>query len=89
MPKMHLKQLGFTDSACRKFTKNKERIQKFKELRDSRDICRIELDKDCFQLDIPYWDFKDSVRRTASDKVLRGKVFSIARIPKGTYFTGL
>ena len=54
MPKMHLKQLGFTDSACRKFTKNKERIQKFKELRDSRDICRIELDKDCFQLDIPY-----------------------------------
>ena len=54
MPKMHLKQLGFTDSACEKFTKNKERIQKLKELRDSRDICRIELDKGCFQLNIPY-----------------------------------
>ena len=31
MPEMHLKQLGFTYSACGPFTKNKERIQKFKE----------------------------------------------------------
>ena len=28
MPKMHLKQLGFTYSACGPFTKNKEIIQK-------------------------------------------------------------
>ena len=28
MPEMHLKQPGFTYSACRPFTKNKERIQK-------------------------------------------------------------
>ena len=32
---MHLRQPGFTYSACRPFTKNKERIQKFKELEDS------------------------------------------------------
>ena len=31
MPEYHLKQSGFTYSACRPFTKNKERIQKFKE----------------------------------------------------------
>ena len=31
MPEMHLRQPGFTYSACRPFTKNKERIQKFKE----------------------------------------------------------
>ena len=31
MSEMHLKQPGFTYSACRPFTKNKERIQKFKE----------------------------------------------------------
>ena len=31
MPEMHLKQPGFTYSACGPFTKNKERIQKFKE----------------------------------------------------------
>ena len=30
MPKMHLKQRGFTYSACGPFTKNKERIQKLK-----------------------------------------------------------
>ena len=28
-PEMHLKQLGFTYSACGSFTKNKERIEKF------------------------------------------------------------
>ena len=28
MPEMHLKQPGFTYSACGLFTKNKERIQK-------------------------------------------------------------
>ena len=33
MPEMHLKQSGFTYSACGPFTKNKERIQKFKETR--------------------------------------------------------
>ena len=30
MPEMHLKQLGFTNSACGPFTKNKERIQNLK-----------------------------------------------------------
>ena len=31
MPKIHLRQPIFTYSACAPFTKNKERIQKFKE----------------------------------------------------------
>ena len=31
MPEMHLKQPEFTYSACGSFTKNKERIEKFKE----------------------------------------------------------
>ena len=30
MPEMHLKQPGFSNSACGSFTKNKEKIQKFK-----------------------------------------------------------
>ena len=30
VPEMHLKQPGFTYSACGRFTKNKERIQKLK-----------------------------------------------------------
>ena len=50
MPEMHLKQPGFTYSACGPFTKNKERIQKFKETGDTKYIYRNELDKACFQL---------------------------------------
>ena len=55
MPLMHLKQSaslnksGFTYSACGLFTKNKERIQKLKETRDSRYIYRNELDQSCLQ----------------------------------------
>ena len=35
MPEMHLKQPGFTYSACGPSTKNKERIQKLKETEDT------------------------------------------------------
>ena len=79
---MHLKQPGFTYSACVPFTKNKERIQKFKETRDTKYIYKNELDKACFQHDMAYGDFKDLARRTASDKVLRDKAFNIAKNPK-------
>ena len=40
MPEMHLNQHGFTYSACGSFTKNKERVQKFKETGDSRYMYR-------------------------------------------------
>ena len=82
MPEMHLKQPGFTCSACGQFTKNKERIQKFKETRDTSYIYKNELDKACFQHDMAYGDFKDLKRRTASDKILRDKAFNIAKNPK-------
>ena len=36
MPEMHIRQPEFTYSACGSFTKNKKRIQKFKETEDSR-----------------------------------------------------
>ena len=38
MPEMYLKQPGFTYSVCRPFTKNKRRIQKFKETGDTNYI---------------------------------------------------
>ena len=57
MPEMHLRQPQFTYSACGPLTKNKERIQKFKEAGDSRYIYRNELDKACFQHDMAYGDF--------------------------------
>ena len=80
MPEMHLKPPGFTYSACGPFTKNKERIQKFKETGDTSYIYKNELDKACFQHDMAYGDFKDLERRTASDK--RNKAFNIAKNPK-------
>ena len=71
MPEMHLKQPGFTYSACERFTKNKERIQKFKETWDTKDIYRNDLDKVCFQHNMAYGDLKDLARRTASDSFTR------------------
>ena len=34
IPKLHLRQPGFTHSACRPFTKHREKIKKFKETGD-------------------------------------------------------
>ena len=78
MPEMHLKQPGFTYSAWGPFTKNKNRIQKFKEAGDKSYIHKNELDKACFQHDMAYGDFKDLAKRTIADKVLRNKAFKIA-----------
>ena len=82
LPEMHLRQVGFTYGACGSFTKNKEKIQKFKEIGDSRYIYQNELNKACFQHDIAFGDFKDLNRRTSADKVLRDKAFYIAKNKK-------
>ena len=82
MREMHLKQPGFTYSACGPFTKNKERIQKFKGTGNTSYIYKNELDKACFQHDMACGDFKDLAIRTASDKILRDKGFNIAKNPK-------
>ena len=79
MPEIHLKQPGFTYSACGPFTKNIERIEKFKEAGDTNYIYKKELDKACFQQDMAYGHFKDLKRRTASNKGLRDKAFNIAK----------
>ena len=45
-------------------------------------IYKNELDKACFQHDIPYGKSKDLAKRTQSDKVLKDKAFKIASDPK-------
>ena len=80
MPEMHLRQSGFTYSACGPFIKNKERIQI--QTGDASYIYKNELDKACFQHDIAYGDFKDLKRRTFSIKILRDKAFNITKNPK-------
>ena len=74
MAETHLKQPGFAYSPCGPFTKNKEKIQKFKETGEANYIYKNELDKACFQHDMTYGDFKDLAKRTASDKVYEIKL---------------
>ena len=71
MSEMHLRQPGFTYSACGTFTKTKKK----KETGDSRYIYQNELNKACFQHDM-------ITRRTAFGTTLRDKTFDIAKNPK-------
>ena len=82
MPEMHLRQPGFTYSACGPFTKNKDRIDKFMKTVNTDFIYKNELGKACFQHDMAYGKPKDLVKRTQSDKVLRDKAFKFASDPK-------
>ena len=73
MPDMHLKQPGFTYSACGSFTKNKKRIEKFMQTRNANYICRNDLDKARFKHDVAYGNYKDLNKRTQSERFLRDK----------------
>ena len=59
LPEMYLRHPGFNHIACWPFTKNKERIQRFKEGGDSRVIYQNKLDTACFQYEIVNGDFRD------------------------------
>ena len=82
MPELHLKQPGFTYSACGPFTRNKEKIEKFMQTGSTDFIYRNELDKACFQYHMAYGKSKDLATRTQSDKGLSDKAFKIASDPK-------
>ena len=82
MPRSLLRQPMFTYSACRLFTKNKKRIQKFKETGDSRYVYTNDLNKACFEHGMVYEDFKDLPRGTAARKELHDKAFKVAKSPE-------
>ena len=75
---MHLKEPGFTYSACRPFTKHPERILKFRETGSLKDLYRSELDKACFAHDAVYSDSTDLAKRTISNKILQDGADEIA-----------
>ena len=60
---LHLKQLEFTYSACRPFTKHREKIQQFREAGNLKYLYRNELGKTCFANDAAYSDSKDLAKR--------------------------
>ena len=80
MPEIHLKQPGFTYSACGPLTKNKG-TETFMQTRNTDFIYKNELDKACFRHDMAYGKSKDLIKRTQSDKVLKDKPFKIANNP--------
>ena len=81
IPETHLKQPGFTYSACGPFTRNKQRIEQFVQTGNTDFIYKNELDKACFQHNMAYGKSKDLAKRTQSDKVLTDKAFKIASDP--------
>ena len=78
MPQLHFKQPGFIYTAWGSFTKDHERIQKFKETGNFKHLYRNELDKTCFTYDAPYSDRKDLAKRTISEKILKDRAYEIA-----------
>ena len=78
MPRLHLKQPGFTYSACGPFSKHRERIQKFRKTGNLEHLYRNEVDKTCFAHDAAYSDSKDLAERTISDKILKDRPYEIA-----------
>ena len=56
-------------------------MKKFKEPEDSRYTYQNKLDKACFQPDMAYRAFKSFPIRTASDNILRDKVFNVDKNP--------
>ena len=82
MREMHLRQPQFTYSACRPFTKHKQRIQKFKETGDTNYIYKNELDEAYFAHDAAYSNSKDLTKRTVADKTLKNRALNIAKDKK-------
>ena len=71
MPEMHLKQPGFTYTACGPFNKNKERIENFMQAGNTDSIYRNEHDKACFQHDMAYGKSKDLAKKNSIRQSLK------------------
>ena len=72
MPELHLKQPGFTYSACGPFSKYRKRIQKFGETSNLKHLYRNEVEKACFANDAAPSDLGE---RTISAKILKDRAY--------------
>ena len=80
MPKLHLRQPGFTYSAWEQLTKHSERIQNFRGTGNLKHLYRSNSDKASFENSAPYSGSKGLAKRTISDKILKDQANEIARI---------
>ena len=76
MPELHLKEPGFTYSACGPFTKHCERLNKFRETGNFKHLYKNELDNACFAHDAAYSDSKDLAKRTISYMTMKDKAYA-------------
>ena len=83
MPKMGLRQPGFTYSTCGPFTKHHESTEKKYKNRDNlKHLYRNESDEACFADDDAYSDGKDLANKNISDKVLKDRAYETVKNPK-------
>ena len=75
MPKLHLRQPGFTQRTCGLVTKHRESIQKFRETGDLKHIYQNELERTSFDYDAAYFDSKALAKKTISDKILKDRSY--------------
>ena len=78
-PEFHLRQPGFSYSACGPFTKHDERIQKCRRTDNLKNIYKNKLDKACFTHDATYFYSRSLAERTISGKILTDRASKIAR----------
>ena len=71
---MHLKQSGFTYTACGPFIKINERTKKIMQTGNADFIYKNELVIACFQHDMAYCKSKDLEKRTQLDITLRESI---------------
>ena len=78
-PELHLKQPGFTYSACGLFARHRDRIQKFRETGNLKHLYRNELGKSYVAHDSAYSESKNLATRTIADKISKKRSYEIAR----------
>ena len=77
MSKLHLRQPGFTYSACGSFTRYSENIKKLKKTGHTSYIYKNQLDKPCFAHDASYTNSKDIHKRNVSDQVFKHRSYKL------------
>ena len=82
MLEMHLRQPRFVYSACRPFTRHKERIKEFKHTGNINLLYKNALDKACFKHDAVYAKYKNIENRSIADDKLKDSVYDIASNPE-------
>ena len=83
MPDAHLKDLKVGIYSARgPVIQNKDSINEFIQTGDTNYIYKIELDKVCFAHHAAYSDFNDIKNLTVADKILKDKVYKMAKDPK-------